>query len=659
MKHQPKQTLTNKQQVVSAGVPIADHSTNSGTVLQNNRPSTTVQKKQKFLVNKQPQALEQQLQAETLDTKVVAEPIVQKKENNTGLPDRLKAGIENLSGHTLDDVKVHYNSSKPAQLQAHAYAQGTEIHIAAGQEKHLPHEAWHVVQQKQGRVKPTVQLKGGAKINDDVKLEREADQIQTRVLQAKTENNRPIKTYQKHSGTPSILQGKFFFGAIKLDKKTLKTDLNAEVDGLINFTKPTENKGSAINGLSNKLWTTYGNADKKHMEIGTVVKVVKEKPPTDTTQVLKVAEDVETIDQRDVNTPENFRQRISTDTRLNEKDKKDYIKAFNNRKVKPEAYQTAKTAVKATRTQGNLANTATADGELRTGAYFLKTQKGVDFRGISLQSGLPTDLAQLLHTVEVRVLGMKNKLKAAWYYNSENEKDIFDAHELRSVSARKALVPKGTVIESKSMAVDLDENKTGGYFYSFIEHEDSAFNTNTRFTGKASADGTIDARSKKAATGRRLRMPLSKMVKAGAMMMGGDLADDKQEREKMGLAQNKTPNKLFASSNTVGDKIDAMLRNYIQFIGKRIHEAMPSVAKKTKRFFSGIDFFGMIDTTPTKGELAIAKFRTIGTMTDQELWEYLVREIAQPQLMTPLKVSTSMKNVKLDDASGNKRKLPK
>lgn len=52
-----------------------------------------------------------------------SEVVVQKK-NNTGLPDQLKTGIENLSGLAMDDVKVHYNSSKPAQLQAHAYAQG-------------------------------------------------------------------------------------------------------------------------------------------------------------------------------------------------------------------------------------------------------------------------------------------------------------------------------------------------------------------------------------------------------------------------------------------------------------------------------------------------------------------------------------------------------
>ena len=71
--------------------------------------------------------------------------LLQRKANNTGLPDNLKSGIENLSGHSMDDVKVHYNSNKPAQLQAHAYAQGTDIHIASGQEKHLPHEAWHVV----------------------------------------------------------------------------------------------------------------------------------------------------------------------------------------------------------------------------------------------------------------------------------------------------------------------------------------------------------------------------------------------------------------------------------------------------------------------------------------------------------------------------------
>lgn len=99
--------------------------------------------------------------------------------NRTGLPDRLKAGIEHLSGFAMDDVRVHFNSSKPATVQALAYTKGTEIHVGPRQEQHLPHEAWHVVQQAQGRVKPTLQIKGLA-INDDAALEREAEAMGTR-----------------------------------------------------------------------------------------------------------------------------------------------------------------------------------------------------------------------------------------------------------------------------------------------------------------------------------------------------------------------------------------------------------------------------------------------------------------------------------------------
>jgi hypothetical protein len=105
--------------------------------------------------------------------------------NNTGLPDNLKAGIENLSGMSMDNVQVHYNSDKPAQLNAHAYAQGTDIHVASGQEKHLPHEAWHVVQQAQGRVQPTTQMAGGTQVNDDNSLESEADVMGAKAMQFK------------------------------------------------------------------------------------------------------------------------------------------------------------------------------------------------------------------------------------------------------------------------------------------------------------------------------------------------------------------------------------------------------------------------------------------------------------------------------------------
>lgn len=146
-------------------------------VIQKAEPEEELPIQGKFVTQRQAPEEELPLQGK-LVTQLQApeeEEPLQKKANNTGLPDNLKSGVENLSGYSMDDVKVHLNSDKPSQLQAHAYAQGTDIHVAPGQEKHLPHEAWHVVQQKQGRVQPTMQMKEGVAVNDDKSLESEAD----------------------------------------------------------------------------------------------------------------------------------------------------------------------------------------------------------------------------------------------------------------------------------------------------------------------------------------------------------------------------------------------------------------------------------------------------------------------------------------------------
>lgn len=161
-----------------------------------NRPEAVAQRKLQSVVKNNPQVSQErafqgmaqanitaQLQAMAGNNSAQQYLSIQKKGNNTGLPDNLKTGIENLSGMSLDDVKVHRNSDKPAQLQAHAYAQGANIQLGPGQEKHLPHEAWHVVQQKQGRVKPTMQMKGGVNVNDDKGLEKEADEMGAKALQ--------------------------------------------------------------------------------------------------------------------------------------------------------------------------------------------------------------------------------------------------------------------------------------------------------------------------------------------------------------------------------------------------------------------------------------------------------------------------------------------
>ncbi|MGQ7846066.1 eCIS core domain-containing protein [Granulosicoccus sp. 3-233] len=100
---------------------------------------------------------------------------------DNALPEVLRSGIERLSGDSMAGVRVHRNSNAPAAVSAHAYAQGDDIHLAPNQERHLPHEAWHVVQQRQGRVKPTAEV-SGRPVNDDVALEREADIMGQRAL---------------------------------------------------------------------------------------------------------------------------------------------------------------------------------------------------------------------------------------------------------------------------------------------------------------------------------------------------------------------------------------------------------------------------------------------------------------------------------------------
>ena len=163
-KNQEKQSnskTTQLQQKAPATFQFADH-----------RPEALQLKQLQSMANNSPQS-QQLVQLQQMANAFTAknQAPIQKQANKTGLPDSLKSGIENLSGYSMDDVKVHYNSNKPAQLDA----QGSDIHVASGQEKHLPHEAWHVVQQKQGRVKPTLQLKGNVTINDDTGLEKEAD----------------------------------------------------------------------------------------------------------------------------------------------------------------------------------------------------------------------------------------------------------------------------------------------------------------------------------------------------------------------------------------------------------------------------------------------------------------------------------------------------
>lgn len=197
-------------------------------------------------------------QRQTSDSSSSSNSTVQAKPNNTGLPDNLKSGIENLSGMSMDDVKVHANSSKPAQVGAHAYAQGSDIHLASGQEKHLPHEAWHTVQQKQGRVQPTTEVNGVA-VNDNTSLESEADVMGSKAMQMKANDASPtFALSKKKSLADTALQPKKIVQRVE-DKEEQK------FGGIIKHTLfVLEGESSWVGWLTNSTFTQLKNKIKEY-----------------------------------------------------------------------------------------------------------------------------------------------------------------------------------------------------------------------------------------------------------------------------------------------------------------------------------------------------------------------------------------------------------
>ena len=93
-------------------------------------------------------------------------------QEHSNIPLKIKQHMEKRSSVSLRDVKIHYNSHKPEQLQALAYTQGNQVYLGPGQEKYIYHELGHVIQQKQGRVKPNC-IMNKMMLNNQDALEKE------------------------------------------------------------------------------------------------------------------------------------------------------------------------------------------------------------------------------------------------------------------------------------------------------------------------------------------------------------------------------------------------------------------------------------------------------------------------------------------------------
>lgn len=127
-----------------------------------------------------------------VEARTAARPLDRAPTQGDALPASFQLQMERAFGADFGAVRVREDPAA-AELGARAFTRGTDIHVApghydpsspAGQEL-LGHELAHVVQQAQGRVRPTGQA-AGAPTNADPALEHEADELGARAARGES-----------------------------------------------------------------------------------------------------------------------------------------------------------------------------------------------------------------------------------------------------------------------------------------------------------------------------------------------------------------------------------------------------------------------------------------------------------------------------------------
>ncbi|MCG8696864.1 MAG: DUF4157 domain-containing protein [Bacteroidales bacterium] len=607
------------------------------------------------LMDKRSSTIFQRKLLDTMHGSVGNNNILKQRENKTGLPLHLKSGMEKLSGYSMDDVRVHYNSNKPAQLRAHAFAQGSHIHLGPGQEKHLSHELGHVVQQKRNKVTPTFQLKGKVNINDDPKLEKDADRLGDKAIQlgSSLESSSGLKTSQP-SSNQNIIQGYFFNGPYQYSSD------NELFKDLKNYVKEFSMKlfltFQPLKKLATMLFSEYGNNQDRHMEIGMVEKVLKQWCKENKEYAFTFGDINEIVHQLrnvlpyDINTPGWFEKRIIRDMRIPEQTRKAYIAAWNDKRNNRETYKTVKSAVKDMRLNLMANNRKEAHAYLRTGKY-MKEQKTA-FNYIPRNMDVNEEI--ILNNVKRAVLNMRKDLMVSFYYNVENEEEIFGdiaphsrdrnvtgkedksvySPGILSLTERKK---SGSQVDSKSQLKD-EENKTDMFVYGWIEHKDGEYNYNTRFNLPAHTGGDTTAVANYETAyegGRRAHRPIDKVAVDGALVMLGDLTTDT-------LALDKSRLDLGTSdANNLIIGLDLKIQNgdtqkYAHDILEALMNRMIIRLRKVKKTIRKpiVEKLENILKNDAKG--------------NAELWSYITKNIMRPQFMVPKYIMHAMKGLAFD-----------
>ena len=109
-------------------------------------------------------------------------------------------GMESVSGVNLSGVSIIRNSSEPEKLNAEALYRNNEVHSAPGKDEHIPHELGHAVQQAKSEVEATTTI-NGQKVNNDPKLESEADDLGKKALSKSGSSANTIQLKNKLNST--------------------------------------------------------------------------------------------------------------------------------------------------------------------------------------------------------------------------------------------------------------------------------------------------------------------------------------------------------------------------------------------------------------------------------------------------------------------------
>ena len=129
------------------------------------------------------------------------------------LPDHVRSIMERVFDVDFSSVRIHVGH-EAAAVGALAYACGTDLYFSPGHYdlssqrglSLIGHELAHVVQQAQGRVRPTGHI-GGVAVNDSTALEREADDLGARAAHEASIAASPRPVLQRPTLQRSLASG--------------------------------------------------------------------------------------------------------------------------------------------------------------------------------------------------------------------------------------------------------------------------------------------------------------------------------------------------------------------------------------------------------------------------------------------------------------------